>query len=104
MKQKLSQEELTHRVGLYRIYIGHIEVGRYTPSVYTIYKISKSLRLKSSDLPTKQYNFPLDRIEKVNLYNIYYISRQFRPSPIYIVASAVTGFQHSLKSLITAQS
>ena len=49
-KKKLSQEELAHKAGLYRTYIGHIEVGRYMPSVYTIYKISQALKVKSSDL------------------------------------------------------
>ncbi len=46
----ISQEELSDRAGFYRTYVGHIEVGRYTPSVYTIYKIAKALKVPSSDL------------------------------------------------------
>jgi len=49
-KRKLSQEELADKAGLYRTYIGHIEVGRYMPSAYTIYKIVKALGVKSSDI------------------------------------------------------
>lgn len=49
-KNKVSQEELAGRAGLYRTYIGHIEVGRYMPSAYTLYKIVKALGVKSSDI------------------------------------------------------
>ena len=49
-KQGLSQEELADKADLYRTYIGHIEVGRYMPSAYTIYKIVKALGVKSSDI------------------------------------------------------
>lgn len=49
-KHKASQEELAARAGLYRTYIGHIEVGRYMPSAYTLYKIAKALSVKSSEL------------------------------------------------------
>ena len=46
----LSQEELAHRAGLYRTYVGHIEVGRYMPSAYTLYKLIKALKIRSSDI------------------------------------------------------
>lgn len=46
----ISQEELAYRAGFYRTYIGHIEVGRYMPSAYTLYKIAKALKISSSDL------------------------------------------------------
>jgi len=48
--KKLSQEELAHRAGLYRTYIGHIENARYSPSAYVVYKIAKALNIKLSDL------------------------------------------------------
>lgn len=48
--KEVSQEDLAHKAGLYRTYIGHIEVGRYMPSAYTLYKIAKALNIKSSDL------------------------------------------------------
>ncbi|EKE06451.1 MAG: transcriptional regulator, XRE family [uncultured bacterium] len=46
----LSQEDLAYRAGFYRTYIGHIEVGRYMPSAFTLYKIAKALKISSSDL------------------------------------------------------
>lgn len=49
-RQDLSQEALADKAGLYRTYIGHIEVGRYMPSAYTIYKITKALDVKSSEI------------------------------------------------------
>lgn len=48
--KEVSQEELAHKAGLYRTYIGHIEVGRYMPSAFTVYKIAKALNVKSSDI------------------------------------------------------
>lgn len=49
-RKKVSQEELADKAGLYRTYIGHVEVGRYMPSAYTLYKIAKALNIKSSDI------------------------------------------------------
>jgi transcriptional regulator with XRE-family HTH domain len=41
----LSQEELAHLAKLYRTYVGHIENGRYSPSAYVLYKISRALNI-----------------------------------------------------------
>ena len=49
-KEGLSQEALADKAGLYRTYVGHIEVGRYMPSAYTIYRLSKALGIKSSEI------------------------------------------------------
>lgn len=49
-KAGISQEELSARAGFYRTYAGHVEVGRYTPSIYTLYKIAKALKIKVSTL------------------------------------------------------
>ncbi len=46
----MSQEDLAYRAGFYRTYIGHIEVGRYMPSAYTLYKIAKALNISSDEL------------------------------------------------------
>ena len=46
----LSQEELAHRCGLYRTYIGHLENGRYSPSAYILVRICKSLKITISQL------------------------------------------------------
>lgn len=50
VKAGMSQEELSYKAGFYRTYAGHVEVGRYTPSVYTIFKIAKALKVKASSL------------------------------------------------------
>lgn len=43
-KQKgLSQEELAFRAGLNSAYIGHLERGIYSPTLYVIWKISQAL-------------------------------------------------------------
>jgi ribosome-binding protein aMBF1 (putative translation factor) len=49
-KAGLSQEKLSAEAGFYRTYVGHVEVGRYTPSIYTLYKIAKALKIKVSSL------------------------------------------------------
>lgn len=46
----LSQEELSAKADLYRTYVGHVEVGRYTPSIYTLYKIARALKVKVSEI------------------------------------------------------
>lgn len=46
----ISQETLAHEAGLYRTYVGHIETGTYSPSAYTVYKISKALKVSTSEL------------------------------------------------------
>lgn len=50
VKAGMSQEQLSADAGFYRTYAGHIEVGRYTPSIYTLYKIAKALKVKVSTL------------------------------------------------------
>ena len=48
-KRNVSQEELAHRAGLYRTYVGHLENARYSPSAYVLYKIGKTLRVDISE-------------------------------------------------------
>lgn len=45
-EKALSQEELAHKAGLNRAYIGYIERGERKPSVDTLNKISKALKIK----------------------------------------------------------
>ncbi len=40
----MSQEALAYEAKLYRTYVGHIETGTYSPSAYTVYKISEALK------------------------------------------------------------
>ena len=48
VKRNVSQEELAHRAGLYRTYVGHLENARYSPSAYVLYKIAKVLKVEIS--------------------------------------------------------
>ena len=45
-KRNMSQEDLAHKAGLYRTYVGHLENARYSPSAYVLYKIGKVLRVE----------------------------------------------------------
>jgi len=47
---KMTQEDLAEKVNLSRAYIGYIEQGRNVPSLETLEKIAKALRVKLSDL------------------------------------------------------
>lgn len=49
-KQGISQEDLAHKAGVYRTYIGHLEVGRYNASVYSLYKIANALGINVEDI------------------------------------------------------
>ncbi len=48
--QGISQEELASMLSMHRTYIGMIERGERNPTIRTLYKISKALKVKSSDL------------------------------------------------------
>lgn len=45
LEQGFSQEELAHRAGFYRTYIGHIETGHKSPSAHTVWRIAKVLKI-----------------------------------------------------------
>lgn len=42
----ITQEELGHRVGISRAYMGYIEQGRYAPSLEVLQKIANVLKVK----------------------------------------------------------
>jgi transcriptional regulator with XRE-family HTH domain len=46
----LSQEQLALEADFYRTYVGHIETGRYSPTVYTIWRLAKALGVTISDI------------------------------------------------------
>lgn len=46
----VTQEELAAQLGMHRTYIGLIERGERNPTVRTLYKISKALKVTSDKL------------------------------------------------------
>ena len=44
-----SQEAFADRVGIHRTYMGRIERGESNPPIFTVYKIIKVLKIKSSE-------------------------------------------------------
>lgn len=46
----ISQEELASRLSMHRTYVGMIERGERNPTIRTLYKVAKALKVKSSDL------------------------------------------------------
>ena len=49
-QRKLTQGELAERAGVTREYIARLEAGRYDPSLSTLEKLAKALRVKVNDL------------------------------------------------------
>jgi transcriptional regulator with XRE-family HTH domain len=48
--QGISQEELAALLSMHRTYVGMVERGERNPTIRTLYKIAKALKVKSSDL------------------------------------------------------
>lgn len=49
-KRGLTQEELALEAGLNRAYVGYIERGRRNPSIETVAKIAKILKVRLDEL------------------------------------------------------
>lgn len=47
---RFSQEELAAKLAMHRNYVGMIERGERNPTIRTLYKIAKALKVHSSDL------------------------------------------------------
>ena len=45
-----SQEELAKKAGLARAYIARLEIGRHDPSLSTVVKLAKALKVKVGEL------------------------------------------------------
>ena len=50
LRKKLTQEGLSLVAQLARVYISELEYGKKTPSIETVFKISKALNIKCSKL------------------------------------------------------
>ncbi len=48
--QGVTQEELAARLSMHRTYIGLIERGQRNPTIRTLYKISKALKVSAEQL------------------------------------------------------
>lgn len=46
----MTQQQITDRAGFYRTFIGLIENGKYSPSVFTVWRIAKAMDIELSDL------------------------------------------------------
>lgn len=46
----LTQQELAVKAGLDLTYIGHLELGKYHPTVFVMWKISKALGVSMNEL------------------------------------------------------
>jgi transcriptional regulator with XRE-family HTH domain len=46
----MTQEQLAEKTGVTREYIARLEAGRYDPSLSTIEKLAKALKVKASEL------------------------------------------------------
>ena len=49
-EQNISQEELAAKLSMHRTYIGMVERGERNPTIRTLYKIAKALKVKASEL------------------------------------------------------
>ena len=50
LQKHISQEALAFQIGIDRTYIGAIEQGLRSPSIYCLYMLSKALNIKLKDL------------------------------------------------------
>ncbi len=45
----ISQEILSEKAGYYRTYVGHIENGRYSPSLHTMWRLAHAMGVDLGD-------------------------------------------------------
>lgn len=48
--KNLTQQELAEKAGLHLTYVGHLELGKYHPTVFVMWKISKALGVTMNEL------------------------------------------------------
>ena len=57
LSEEFTQEAISEETGLARSYISELEMGKKDPSLFTIFKIAKALKIKPSLI--------IDEIEKL---------------------------------------
>lgn len=50
LKTGISQEQLSEKAGYYRTYVGHIENGNHSPSVHTMWRLAKVMKVDLGEL------------------------------------------------------
>ena len=50
LDRELTQEELANKIGVHQTYIGKLEIGKINPSVKKLFKISRALGIKLSNI------------------------------------------------------
>lgn len=48
--KKMTQQELAEKAGLHLTYIGHLELGKYHPTLFVIWKIARVLEVTLDEL------------------------------------------------------
>lgn len=48
--KKMTQQELAEKAGLHLTYVGHLELGKYHPTVFVMWKITKALGVSMNEL------------------------------------------------------
>lgn len=48
--KKMTQQELAEKAGLHLTYVGHLELGKYHPTVFVMWKIAKALNVDMNEL------------------------------------------------------
>ena len=46
----MSQEQLAHEAGVHRTYVGHVERGETTPTLYSIVRLAEALSIEAGEL------------------------------------------------------
>jgi transcriptional regulator with XRE-family HTH domain len=46
----MTQQELAEKAGLHLTYVGHLELGKYHPTVFVMWKIAKALDVSMNEL------------------------------------------------------
>lgn len=48
-QKKISQENLSIKAGYYRTYVNKIELGQYSPSLHTVWRLAHALDMSLAD-------------------------------------------------------
>ena len=49
-EKDMTQQELSSKAGLHLTYLGHLELGKYHPTVFVMWKIARALGVSMNEL------------------------------------------------------